>query len=107
MFIHFITFLSSPILVCRNTQNELNDIRFEFVIGKDTSEGIGSELVSAGLVEDKDNAVITANLQKIVDNPSKKVITFVLVCYRLRMHTHTPARKLIYAHVLVPHLSRL
>lgn len=66
------------VLRLRNTQNELNDIRFEFVIGKDTSEGIGSELVSAGLVEDKDNAVITANLQKIVDNPSKKVITFVL-----------------------------
>lgn len=64
----------------RNAKKELNDIRFEFAVGKDSADGIASELVGAGLVDGKDIGVITANLQKLIENrDSIKIVTFPLV----------------------------
>jgi serine/threonine-protein kinase OSR1/STK39 len=63
----------------------LNDIRFEFAVGKDSAEGIASELVGAGLVDGKDINVITQNLQKLIDSRDMiKVVTFPLVTIQLK-----------------------
>lgn len=67
-------------LFYRNAKKELNDIRFEFAVGKDSAEGIASELIGAGLVDTKDMGVITSNLQQLVDSrDTLKVVTFPLV----------------------------
>ncbi|XP_019873111.1 serine/threonine-protein kinase OSR1 isoform X2 [Aethina tumida] len=67
------------VLRMRNAKRELNDIRFEFAVGKDSADGIASELVGAGLVDGRDINVITANLQKLIDTrDSNKVVTFSL-----------------------------
>lgn len=64
----------------RNIKRELNDIRFEFAVGKDSAEGIASELVGAGLVDSKDITAIAQNLQKLIEQRhSLKVVTFQLV----------------------------
>lgn len=68
------------VLRMRNANRELNDIRFEFAVGKDTSEGIASELVGAGLVDNNDVVVMAANLQKLIDQRNTmKTVTFQLV----------------------------
>ncbi|KAJ3655357.1 hypothetical protein Zmor_014491 [Zophobas morio] len=67
------------VLRMRNAKRELNDIRFEFAVGKDSAEGIAGELVGAGLVDGKDIDVITQNLQKLIDSRDMiKVVTFPL-----------------------------
>ncbi|KAE8741442.1 hypothetical protein FOCC_FOCC013042 [Frankliniella occidentalis] len=67
------------VLRMRNPKRELNDIRFEFAVGKDSAEGIAAELVGAGLVDGRDIVVIAANLQKLIDTQSQsKTVTFPL-----------------------------
>lgn len=67
-------------LFFRNTKRELNDIRFEYLPGKDSADGIASELVGAGLVDSRDMVAIAANLQKLIDKRDQmRNITFALV----------------------------
>lgn len=67
------------VLRMRNANRELNDIRFEFAVGKDTAEGIASELVGAGLVDNNDTVVMTSNLQKLIEQRNTlKTVTFQL-----------------------------
>ncbi|KAJ8737035.1 hypothetical protein PYW07_000306 [Mythimna separata] len=71
------------VLRLRNPSRELNDIRFEFIMGKDTAEGIAMELVGAGLVDPNDSVPISLNLAKLLDAQqaditSPKAVTFHL-----------------------------
>lgn len=67
------------VLRLRNEKRVLNDIKFDFTLGQDTSDSVSRELVEAGLVDGKDLIVVAANLQKVLDNQvENKNITFAL-----------------------------
>ncbi|XP_075680458.1 oxidative stress responsive kinase frayed isoform X2 [Dermatophagoides pteronyssinus] len=67
------------VLRIRNSKRELNDIRFDFTVDKDTANGIAQELVSAGLVDGKDFEPVSQNLQKLIQDRAKmKNIVFPL-----------------------------
>ncbi|GBO99230.1 hypothetical protein EVAR_514_1 [Eumeta japonica] len=59
--------LINLVLRMRNAKKELNDIRFEFAAGKDSADGIATELVGAGLVDPRDAQPISISLARLVD----------------------------------------
>ncbi|XP_060645945.1 serine/threonine-protein kinase OSR1 isoform X1 [Drosophila nasuta] len=67
------------VLRMRNLRRELHDIRFEFAVGKDTAEGIATELVDAGLVDALDTQPMAIHLDQLIAQcDTMKTITFQL-----------------------------
>lgn len=62
------------VLRLRNEERELHDIKFDFTIGKDTTESVSRELVEAGLVNGQDLVVMAANLDKVIERGEKQQI---------------------------------
>ncbi len=67
------------VLRMRDEKKELQDIKFDFLPNKDTVDEISHELVNAKLIDAKDMIVVSANLNKLLENHSLSPITFQLV----------------------------
>lgn len=67
------------VLRMRDEKKELQDIKFDFLPNKDTVEEISNELVNAKLIDAIDIVVVSANLNKLLENHSISPITFPLV----------------------------
>ncbi|XP_022121513.2 serine/threonine-protein kinase OSR1-like [Pieris rapae] len=67
------------VLRLRNDRLELNEIKFAFITGKDTSRGIATELVEADLLSPIDWAPIAKNLAQLLLLPESESITFNLI----------------------------
>lgn len=63
----------------RTEQNNLKDIKFDYVPGQDSADRIANDLVSAGLVDGKNLVLVAANIRKIVENPTLDKLVFQLV----------------------------
>ncbi|XP_019857619.1 PREDICTED: serine/threonine-protein kinase OSR1-like [Amphimedon queenslandica] len=57
----------------RTEQNQLKDIKFDYIIGTDTADAIAKDLLAAGLLEGRELVVVAANISKLIENPSQKV----------------------------------
>ena len=67
----------SIVLRIRNPIKELNDIRFEYQLTKDTTDGIANELLTNGLISGIDVPIISNNMSHLIENPlTNRVITF-------------------------------
>ena len=70
-----------PMKMClrkRTEQNQLKDIKFDFIPEKDSADAISNDLVQAGLLEMRNVVVVAANINKLVENPSLRKIVFPL-----------------------------
>jgi serine/threonine-protein kinase OSR1/STK39 len=69
------------VLRMRDEKKELQDIKFDFLLNKDTVDEISHELVNAKLIDAIDMIAVSANLSKLLENYSLSPITFPLVSY--------------------------
>jgi serine/threonine-protein kinase OSR1/STK39 len=67
------------VLRMRDEKKELQDIKFDFLLNKDTVDEISHELVNAKLIDAIDMVAVSANLSKLLENYSISPITFPLV----------------------------
>ncbi|CAM2725198.1 unnamed protein product [Rotaria socialis] len=62
----------------RNTQGELNDIKFEFNKSNETVKDVVSEMVSANLIHKLDADLVTSIMSQMVENSTDISTTFAL-----------------------------
>ena len=66
------------VLRLRNEKRELNDVKFDYDVAEDTPDSISLEMTEAGLVDGKDRILVAANVQRLLETPDMKTITFAL-----------------------------
>ncbi|KAI0983100.1 hypothetical protein GJ496_009402, partial [Pomphorhynchus laevis] len=66
----------------RNKAKQLNDIKFDFDLNKDTCEIVAEELVTAGLIEGQDRIVVAFNMAKVIEDPEHKSVVFAMPSLR-------------------------
>ena len=77
----------------RNQERELQDIKFDFVLGTHTPLGVSMELVLAGHIQARDRASTAASMQRVLGAPKGYSETFPCVStdIPLREYRHSPA----------------
>lgn len=66
-------------LKIRNKENKLKDIKFTFMCGSDTADGISEELVAAGLVTPPNKDAVKKGIQLLVNSvPEETKVIFEL-----------------------------